>query len=1004
MTALHFRNASVVRRYWILVLGVCLVLGSWSLDLHAGTVALTVGEPAGIPRRAAPITSGVPFPIGGLHTNMPLQLLDAQGNDVPLQHRTTATWRDGSVKWALLDFQSDVAANASREFTLKWGHKIERVALTNAITTRASDGAVELISRPLRVLFARTNGFIESIHLDRNGNGAFEREEQVCSRVAAMFETSAPREKFAGFTPDEIVIEESGSLRTVVKVTGWFSSPTNAFPGTRYTARVHAFAGQPRIKVQFTAVNLGTNKMVLVERYGMWISSAERGAARREFGAYGGSHVFSTDGQQPGTELFQTNESRYVIKGPGIATNGVRAAGWARWQNERVSMTAAVRDFWQQFPNALRVENDGIGVVFFQRAGEPFDWDLGLAKTHEVWLDFATNNTRLLTQPETDLFAQAPAQWYCDSGVFGDLAPFNFDLFPDYETLTEASGDKFIKSMATGIRNWGDVYYGGPYKGKNSYMNLEYDVPHNFILQFARTGQRKYLDAARRMAQHQADIDTNHKTGWQWKHSPRHTETQAEFGHTFTRGLLENYYFTGNRTTFDAAVTLGNYFIKQIRNPREMGNERQIGWGLISLLPVYEATWDAKYLEAVRAAVDRLAAEQEAGGKFKIRWDNRIAFFNGIAATGFIYYERATGDPKAAEAALRTIRRTKGFYPEYAGRTLEALAWAYQRTNDPDYLDLLKLTYETTMARQIEWNTMELGAPTIFTVHTLPFLEKSGLVTKPNGGVEKDSGAGFQPANARIRQGRLEAGPTNSWTGDEDALNLTAEQFASENGMHVRHVPAGEGDVWLKVDSTEPFQLALVRKGVWKANATAALYDPSGAVVKEWKLPRESKIWQREVFNVQPKSKGAYRLALRSATVLNTRGGSYVTWDIATSRPIPAVMQTPNFSGLQFVTPYLFTTPRGDSDKIELELIGEGEGFKKAVIYDPAGNVAGTMEAFVDLGDTGRYTYKLSANIPPEHRTGIWRVSLQDVALSKMTGLAPYFSTSKRAFFRPDRE
>src|SRR6185436_12850332 len=108
-------------------------------------------------------------------------------------------------------------------------------------------------------------------------------------------------------------------------------------------------------------------------------------------------------------------------------------------------------------------------------------------------------------------------------------------------------------------------------------------------------------------------------------------EIQAEFGHTFTRGLLENFFLTGNRSTFEAAVALGDYFTKQIRNPREMGNERQIGWGLISLLPVYEATWNSKYLDAARQAVDRLAAEQEPGGKFKIRWDNRIAFFNGIA-------------------------------------------------------------------------------------------------------------------------------------------------------------------------------------------------------------------------------------------------------------------------------------------------------------------------------------------------------------------------------------
>ena len=320
----------------------------------------------------------------------------------------------------------------------------------------------------------------------------------------------------------------------------------------------------------------------------------------------------------------------------------------------------------------------------------------------------------------------------CKSEVFGDLQPFNFDLFPDYETLTEASGDQFIKKMATGWRHWGDVYYGGEYKGTNSYMNLEYNPPHhNFYCQFARTGLRKYLDTAITMAKHQADIDTNHKTGWQWKHSPRHVEIQAEFGHTFTRGLLETLLLTGNRRCFEAAVELGDYFSKQIRNPRELGNERQIGWSLISLLPVYEATWDPKYFDAAKQTIDRLLAGLDERGKFDIRWDNRISFFNGIAATGFIYYYRATGDERVADAALRVMRRARGFYPEYAGRTLEALAWAYQRTHEPEYLDYLKLTWEETLAKVINWNVMELGAPTIFTVHALPFMAQGGFLPKP---------------------------------------------------------------------------------------------------------------------------------------------------------------------------------------------------------------------------------------------------------------------------------
>ena len=74
---------------------------------------------------------------------------------------------------------------------------------------------------------------------------------------------------------------------------------------------------------------------------------------------------------------------------------------------------------------------------------------------------------------------------------------------------------------------------------------------------------------------------------------------------------------------------------------------------------------------------------------------------------------------------------------------------------------------------------------------------------------------------------------------------------------------------------------------------------------------------------------------------------------------------------------------------------------------DPAAEprtwIVGATEAFVDLGDNGRYTYKLTATVPAGHRNGIWRLSLQDIALDKLSGLAPFFSTSAAAFFRPDR-
>jgi hypothetical protein len=41
------------------------------------------------------------------------------------------------------------------------------------------------------------------------------------------------------------------------------------------------------------------------------------------------------------------------------------------------------------------------------------------------------------------------------------------------------------------------------------------------------------------------------------------------------------------------------------------------------------------------------------------------------------------------------------------------------------------------------------------------------------------------------------------------------------------------------------------------------------------------------------------------------------------------------------------------------------------VLLDPEGNVAGSSEAFIDLGDKGRYFYKVTAPIPLRHLKGL---------------------------------
>src|SRR4051812_9409475 len=52
-----------------------------------------------------PVTLGMPFPRGTCPTVDSLALATVTGDRLPLQARALDTWSDGSIRWALLDFQ-----------------------------------------------------------------------------------------------------------------------------------------------------------------------------------------------------------------------------------------------------------------------------------------------------------------------------------------------------------------------------------------------------------------------------------------------------------------------------------------------------------------------------------------------------------------------------------------------------------------------------------------------------------------------------------------------------------------------------------------------------------------------------------------------------------------------------------------------------------------------------------------------------------------------------------
>ena len=80
---------------------------------------VTVCDAAGLsgPR---PVTGGVPIPEGAVRDTDSFLLSEGDGKQVPLQTKVLARWKDGSVRWLLLDFQASPPRKGKEKFTLKW--------------------------------------------------------------------------------------------------------------------------------------------------------------------------------------------------------------------------------------------------------------------------------------------------------------------------------------------------------------------------------------------------------------------------------------------------------------------------------------------------------------------------------------------------------------------------------------------------------------------------------------------------------------------------------------------------------------------------------------------------------------------------------------------------------------------------------------------------------------------------------------------------------------------
>ena len=166
------------------------------------------------------------FPRGALWDESRVRLLHGQGQELPCQKTTVGRWsRHGSIKWLQLSFMSTPRTEEST-YWVEWG--TARAARRHTQTVVATDMGRHIVidTGKLRVLIRKSRfNLIESARLDADGNGQYEESEEILStsdrRGAFMVDQKGGRYTSGNDWQGDVIIEESGPLKVVVKAQGF---------------------------------------------------------------------------------------------------------------------------------------------------------------------------------------------------------------------------------------------------------------------------------------------------------------------------------------------------------------------------------------------------------------------------------------------------------------------------------------------------------------------------------------------------------------------------------------------------------------------------------------------------------------------------------------------------------------------------------------------------------------------------------------------------------------
>jgi len=410
--------------------------------------------------------------------------------------------------------------------------------------------------------------------------------------------------------------------------------------------------------------------------------------------------------------------------------------------DRRGGVSATIYQAQQNFPKAVKADQSGIYLMLVPEKVNRVEMEIGMSREQRFLLHFHKAEESLKEIDNQSLMYQMKDRPFIRPEVFKE-AQVMPDIFLDAEKQIDEVEISLIGRCDGHARSYGMMCFGdtpdmnyttqGRGKGMLVWSNNEYDFPHACAMQYARTGERRFLDYLLTAAKHWMDVDVCHYSrnplyiGGQWEHTRRHVKDGVMVcSHEWVEGLLDYYHFTGEERGLETAVGIGENVLALLETPMYQtageSNARETGWALRTLVALYVETQDEKWLKKCNWIVEQFVVwKKEYGNWLAPYTDNtlvRVGFMISVAIGSLMRYYRIFPSEELKQMLLEAvddlIENTMlpyglFYYKELPslnrlgtnGLLLEALTIAYELSGDVSYLKYGKRTFQRAIRESI---------------------------------------------------------------------------------------------------------------------------------------------------------------------------------------------------------------------------------------------------------------------------------------------------------------